>query len=311
MSFSYDYEYTEFIHYPNARLFVVDLKHSHVHMHKEIELCYILSGEVSVHERHQSIRYAKGDFFLFNSREIHEIYSISEPTSLILSLQISPAFCINYFPEIVNVAFDRQDINGILSDGELSSLKALVRSLSECYFSQDPLSPFHCTAQVALILSFLLEKVPRHHVSESEKINSINTSSRIDRIVAYVEDHYTERILLKDIAEKEGVTLGYLSHFFREWFDLSFQEYVAKLRFEKARRLLIRTDLSLTSVSIACGFPDCRQMRKVFQQLAGCDPTDYRNTTPSEHGLFIVRPLNSIENELDSLECLDMIRKHL
>ena len=192
-----------------------------------------------------------------------------------------------------------------------TTLKNLLLTLSESYFSREPLSPFSCTAYVAFILSFLLEKIPRHLVSEAEKINIVNTSSRIDRIVAYVETHYTERIMLKDIAEREHLSPGYLSHFFREFFDLSFQEYVSKLRFEKARRLLSRTDMSMTSVCVACGFPDCRQMRKVFQQITGRTPMDFREKAADEGDLFIERPLNSIESELDSTQCLDIIHRYM
>ena len=52
-------------------------------------------------------------------------------------------------------------------------------------------------------------------------------------------------MLLGDLAEEMGVSLYYLSHFFKENFGMPFQEYLSRLRCEKARHDLLMTDLSL------------------------------------------------------------------
>lgn len=308
---SFDYEYTEFIRHPNVRLFVVDIAHCHAHIHKELELCLVLSGAVEASVDGNSMTFGQGECMLFNSRQIHEVYASACESALLLTLQISPTFCIQFFPEIDNVSFDTLDVTRTLSPEKTVQLKHLLCSLSEHFFRVEPYHPFYCVADTSLILCLLLENIPWHHISEAEKTDMQIAGNRLNRIVSYIEEHYTDRLLLSDIAKSENLSLGYLSHFFRQHFTLSFQQYVSKLRFEKARRLLMRTDMSLTGVCVASGFPDCRQMRKVFLELASCAPEDYRGKLPHERGLYITRPLNSVERELDDLEGLRLVRKFL
>ena len=96
------------------------------------------------------------------------------------------------------------------------------------------------------------------------------------RIVSYIEDHFSEKILLSDIADEENLDLYYLSHLFTESFGIPFQKYIAKLRCEHARSLLLMTDRSLLDISISLGFSDPKYFNKNFKDLYGCTPKEYR-----------------------------------
>ena len=96
------------------------------------------------------------------------------------------------------------------------------------------------------------------------------------RIVSYIEDHFSEKILLSDIADEENLDLYYLSHLFTESFGIPFQKYIAKLRCERARSLLLMTDRSLLDISISLGFSDPKYFNKNFKDLYGCTPKEYR-----------------------------------
>ena len=72
------------------------------------------------------------------------------------------------------------------------------------------------------------------------------------------------------------VSLCYLSHFFTENFGISFQQYLAKIRCDKARRQLLLTDHSLLTVSIECGFSDPKYFNRAFAAQYGMTPRAYR-----------------------------------
>lgn len=99
---------------------------------------------------------------------------------------------------------------------------------------------------------------------------------RMRRIIRYMEEHYTEKLLLSDIAREENLDLYYLSHFFRECFGITFQDYVTRLRCEKARQLLLLTEYSLLDISIGSGFSDPKYLNKGFLRQYGCTPKAYR-----------------------------------
>ncbi|MEI3348143.1 MAG: helix-turn-helix transcriptional regulator [Dysosmobacter sp.] len=90
------------------------------------------------------------------------------------------------------------------------------------------------------------------------------------------------KLLLGDLARELGVNVYYLSHFFREQFGLSFQEYVGKLRCEKARRELLLTDRSLLDISLACGFSSPKYFQRAFARQYGAAPREYRRLAPRE-----------------------------
>ena len=102
------------------------------------------------------------------------------------------------------------------------------------------------------------------------------------KIMKYIDTHYEEKLLLSDIAAAEGLDLYYLSHFFKESFGVTFQDYLLKIRCEHARQLLLTTELSLLDVSISCGFSDPKYFNRGFLRQFGCTPKEYRKQFRSE-----------------------------
>ena len=88
--------------------------------------------------------------------------------------------------------------------------------------------------------------------------------------------------IAQKLAQELGVNVYYLSHFFREQFGLSFQEYVGKLRCEKARRELLLTNRSLLDISLACGFSSPKYFQRAFARQYGATPREYRRMAPRE-----------------------------
>ena len=135
----------------------------------------------------------------------------------------------------------------------------------------------------------------------------------MSRIMDYVENHYTEKLLLSDISELEGLSVSYLSHFFRDMLGLSFQEYIALRRFERARKMVEQTNRSITEICMECGFSDYRYLNKVYKAQLGYTPMEYRNsheTCPSrerkEEDVINTQTFCSVE---DSLELLKIAEK--
>lgn len=96
------------------------------------------------------------------------------------------------------------------------------------------------------------------------------------KITHYIDEHYSEKLLLSDIARKEDLSLTYLSHFFKDYLGLPFQEYLAKIRCEKARQLLLLTDFPLLDICMSCGFSDSKYFNSGFRRQHGCSPKEYR-----------------------------------
>jgi AraC-like DNA-binding protein len=270
-----EYEVVDYTSLKDVKVFVVDIAYRTPHMHKEFELCLVLSGSVRVSSRQDIWTFAAGSFFLVNTHQVHEIQAL-DGAAQIVSLQVSPKCFERFFPQIGLVEFDHVDIDRCLPGEEGITLRARMLALALAYFGKGPCYEFACHALVCELFRLLMTLVPWHFITEREKSKKIVRSDRIDRIVSYVEEHFTEKVLLADLVEREQLTLSYLSHFFKDNLNMSFQRFVALLRFDEARRLVERTDMNITDVCLTCGFSDYRYLNKIFLEKLGCTPAQYR-----------------------------------
>jgi hypothetical protein len=82
---------------------------------------------------------------------------------------------------------------------------------------------------------------------------------------------------LKDISKELQVNPAYLSREFSKYFDnLSFGEYIRKLRIEKAIQLMHSSKYSLTEIAYLTGFSDQSHFTRIFKRFTGQNPSEYR-----------------------------------
>ncbi|SDF77437.1 chromate resistance protein ChrB domain-containing protein [Chitinophaga filiformis] len=82
---------------------------------------------------------------------------------------------------------------------------------------------------------------------------------------------------LKGLSETLQVHPSYLSREFSRYFDdLSFGEYIRKLRIDKAIQLLTTTDHSLTEIAYLTGFSDQSHFTRTFKKFTGKSPSGYK-----------------------------------
>jgi hypothetical protein len=63
---------------------------------------------------------------------------------------------------------------------------------------------------------------------------------------------------------------------------LSFGKYLAKIRLEKAKRMILTTNKPLTEIAIDCGFCNVKMLYRVFKNAEGCSPSEYRQSKMRE-----------------------------
>ena len=128
----------------------------------------------------------------------------------------------------------------------------------------------------ARLINFFMKLMPKAEgKSEEGKVAKIRAGA-ISRVLEYVDDNFQHKLTLGELAERENLSLSYLSHAFKDAMGISFQEYLKQKRFENASRLLQSTEMNLLDISIASGFSDVRYMMKAFSEIANCSPAEYR-----------------------------------
>jgi AraC-like DNA-binding protein len=92
-----------------------------------------------------------------------------------------------------------------------------------------------------------------------------------------MQDHIDTHLGLKEISKMLDVHPAYLSREFSKYFDdLSFGEYIRKLRIEKAIQLMQTSKYSLTDITYLTGFSDQSHFTRIFKKHTGKNPSVYK-----------------------------------
>lgn len=84
---------------------------------------------------------------------------------------------------------------------------------------------------------------------------------------------------LQQVSDKLDINPAYLSREFSKYFEnLSFGEYIRKLRIEKAINLIDTTAYSLTEIAYLTGFSDQSHFNRIFKKQTGQNPSAYKKT---------------------------------
>lgn len=256
----------------NFKLFLVDLLYRTPHAHKDFEVGIIIRGQIQLITLDGIYDLHSNDIFILNPYHTHELKA-QEP-ALVMSLQLPFAFFDAFFPNISHVEFLSE---AITEDTETKkSMALLLHDLAKEYFRKESLFEFRCAILINRLFYYMLQSIEYVIHTEQETKAQRMRGKRARKIMHYIDAHYTEKILLSDIAEQEELDLYYLSHFFKDTFGVPFQVYVNKLRCEHARNLLLMTEKTLLDICLESGFSDPKYFNKSFLKQYGCLPKQYR-----------------------------------
>jgi AraC-like DNA-binding protein/ligand-binding sensor protein len=93
----------------------------------------------------------------------------------------------------------------------------------------------------------------------------------------FIMENFTRKISLKEISAVAGLSPPYFSTIFKEEMGENLSKYLNRLRVEKASRLLLETDMSLSEIAACCCFEDQSWFSKIFKAYTGISPGKYRN----------------------------------
>lgn len=153
----------------------------------------------------------------------------------------------------------------------LSFNSSSLNALKHDYF--DRLDQAHYAPD--LIDTFSIILVDFESISETyqSKINS----HIINKIIQYIYDHFNESLALADVAKMFNFNYYYLSSYFSTHNKEGFNEFLNKIRIEKATELLTK-DIPIADISSMVGYSDHSYFCKVFKKFTGSTPSAYRKT---------------------------------
>lgn len=121
-----------------------------------------------------------------------------------------------------------------------------------------------------------INAIDKTKVSSSAQPPHQSGHSILKSVIRYIENHYSEDIKLNDVAEYVHLNPQYFSRYFKKEMGVNFTEYVTKLRIEKAKSYLLKTDKPIYRIAVDLGFNDASYFCKVFLKYENQTPVEYK-----------------------------------
>lgn len=195
---------------------------------------------------------------------------------------------LRYRPEIIllDVQMPKKDGIEILQDmkrGDIASQVIILSGYDEFKYAQQAvrygardylLKPVRSVDILRMLMEIADEaegiQRPAEAEGDSEKHGFVELAKK------YVQEHYFENLTLNLVADRVGITPGYLSTLFTKTMECGFVDYLNQVRIESACVYLRQNYFKVYEIAYKVGFRDEKYFTKVFRKLMGVSPTEYR-----------------------------------
>lgn len=100
--------------------------------------------------------------------------------------------------------------------------------------------------------------------------------ARLRRVKEFIHTQIEDELTLSDMAQSVGLSTAHFSEMFRKSTGETPHQFVLRCRTERAKEILRKAELRVLDVAVACGFKTQQHFARVFRQLCGASPTEYR-----------------------------------
>lgn len=113
--------------------------------------------------------------------------------------------------------------------------------------------------------------------ADEDKKESASSSFIVKNALTYIEENYTQKLTLGEVAEKTYVSQWHLSKLLNRHTGQSFSDILNHTRIEHAKELLKDPSLRIGDISEQVGFLDLAHFSRVFKKQEGVSANEYRN----------------------------------
>jgi len=98
----------------------------------------------------------------------------------------------------------------------------------------------------------------------------------VGRVIEHIHSNLDEKIVVEDLASVARLSPSHFARVFKKETGKAPMEYVSELRLERAKKMLLAGDRSITEIALLCGFGSPSYLSSCFQKEYKMTPTEYR-----------------------------------
>ena len=257
------------------------------HKHESLELVYIVSGSIQMtyyklknNQSPKTITVHENQFMIIRPGLKH-IQSIQNSAHMMVlelrhdnSVIPADAFITNsaFVSLIPSAKQTLQKLDQVSVFTDIHDVKRILgKVLTLLYDNQHGKSDEYFAAYYELYLKQLFVEI--------FKCMNVKTDTKYNRYVQYVlsfiQKNYGNKIVIEQIAKNLDLSPIYLNSTFKKAIGTSIREHLIFVRVEKAKKLLLEQNLTISSVAKKVGYQNLRSFETTFFKRTGLSPTDF------------------------------------
>ncbi len=266
-----------FAYYPED-IWQFDFHRVDWHWHHELEFLFVAKGTAICLVGTNKIELHQGCGLFINSSILHRFEA--QGSTFVPNIVFSPTLLApessliyeKYISPVINSSIEYQIFNPHTAwQNHVLQLLSQVLALQETDENNEL-----CTIQLLFKIWDIMTKHIDLASSSSDLYRFNHKQARLQTMMQYIHDHYTEEITLETIAASASISKSGALHIFQSGIHISPVAYLIQYRLAQAAEQLYTTQKSVSSIAEETGFASSGYFCRKFRQHYHMSPNEYR-----------------------------------
>lgn len=251
------------------------------HWHLDVELVYVLHGEIQIGINSEIRILSKGDLAICGSGDIHFYNSDGTESEVMIvifrsDLIESPARWPKSTRFITPFIDKNQPFYEDLPKDTLRRIDEIFNLLLIEYEQRESFHDMVLKGLLYELCGMALRYIPSCSTETKRDSKVFSEINAIQLALSYLEDNFANEISLDDLAAHAHLSPFHFSRLFRKTCGTSFKTYLNTARINKAETLLSTTAMPIIDIALECGFNSVRTFNRVFKSIKSKTPSNVR-----------------------------------
>lgn len=240
------------------------------HIQRCHEVTLVISGSGLLTADNERIPCSVGDIQIISKGVSHSVIADKDSTFRYIH------FAFNFYEYKPKYLYEFYEQCGNVIMHDTGNIRSILNLIVEEYFNVQMYGETVRSSLIQVLLIMLWRKanlvLARQESSENVKV----IGATVYNIMKYIDEHLSEPITVKDIADKFSYSCRHVSRLFKEKTGTSIKEYIIDTRMKRAETMLEEGKLSLLEIANITGYESVQSFCKRFKMHTGKTPSELR-----------------------------------
>lgn len=256
-----------------------------LHWHDNLEIIYMTQGHAIFYIGNQPFPAIPEDILFVNSKQLHAGYSVDNTHVDYYAIVFHKSLLSSNVPdpllEYISPLMEGQLLlpNKVDSKSELYKIiQTYILKIIEEFNHKKPGYELVIKSFLYLIIISILRDTTHASDNRNTQNNYERQMERFNKLMAYIEEHFPEKISVKQAASIINLSPHHFCKTFKKVTGRTFVEFLNLYRINKAEELLRNTSLTITEIAERVGFCNINYFSRTFKEYKRYSPSQCRKS---------------------------------